>query len=1332
MRADSLALIDANAANEKEPRYLIVQSLDDADTDLLYLPSHDDVALPGGGTVLTGLIEGLSATSQKLNPDQGRAEIGSINYKIVDVDAQLTIYLSTKYGFGYSIFGKRTQVYFGYKGFEWADYVLVQTQQVSSNEYHDGIYSVGCHDIQRATRKDIFEPKKTKLTAQILASDTVDGAGSPIPFTLSAVSTAEFEMVAHGSSYSDAPNLTVGYLRIKDTFIRYNGKTAGEYTGCVVVFGTRMETFDAGEDVEEVIYLEMPAPKLAYAVLTGILHNQGGATLPAHWHLGIDPSLVRLSDFTSRIDWWDGNNDSATIPLRFWGETRTDGKRFLEEQIYLVMGAYSPVYADGALGFRSMVSIIPNAPTALELNTSNVESYGPLKHDYSSLHNQIRILWSWDPIKEKFARDNLLIGANSIGQHGPSDVLTIEARGLHGSIHAEEFLNVRFNSIADRYLNPLERIKLVIRFGLNGIEIGDVPRVSLDEVRDFVSNEPLRLYRAMEVQQVRVDWLNGGLSLDLFGSTSRGETLSLASTAVLPDAHYIENSNGEIDLKAYLDNRYGAGVVFDDVTTPGVGHFIADCELPGAALMSDALYYYDGSLHVDGGVVVTITKNVWLRRRGHLQIDGEIDGVGRGLPGSPAYTEVPSDAEERANVLNGVGVAGYFGATHAGGFLSKSDPTFNFTSGLLHSNNSRSQGSYDIPYAVPPSVVTVKTLPRYEIAYVDGVLVGMPDNLMGSAGGGGGAAMRRPAGSTFVVLQPGGDGGAGGAGFISEGRGVSFGASGRIDLSGASGAPGVLDATYQMYSSGGAGGAPGGWLDIEDGDSPVVALGRFIANQGVTPVSGNRVTANPWSFTPDHFHQVDFNDVDLPVSSFFPGFNGAIDQSKEAHVSVPIIGGETPVADPDIGILTAPTGISVATGNAALDRHDDGTIIAGVRLSWVPSVDSRTLGYEVRYKLSSDTEYRYTPLVIGREAIEAFISGLISGAVMDFGVRAAGADRIKSNWIDALSETIIGKEELPTGMTGLVVSQSGGGPVVITCDEVIHAALPDFAGNVYRFGPQDDALTWGDATPINTKPDSDNVTDASLPPGDHRIFGKRQDMGGRQSLNAVYQDITITTDYNAISDVQQFPGWPGTLTNFVINHDGKLLPSSTMLASELTEEEIYNTFIPHPEAICTYDTLVYDLGFDTTARIFADIASHLGPGATGIANPKLQVKYTTDAGAWTDWVDWVSGEALCRYVQFRLLLDTSVGVAVIDSMRCVADLKEWSQHMAGVAIGTAGTVVTFDRPYHLPPFASVQLAGSVATSVRRRNITATSMLVETLDANGALVADVVDIDLKGV
>ena len=64
-----------------------------------------------------------------------------------------------------------------------------------------------------------------------------------------------------------------------------------------------------------------------------------GDYLPDHWHLGISPDLIRTSDFQFiGPDWWDTTNNDVGVAAVISGVTKTDGKKFIEEQIYTMLG----------------------------------------------------------------------------------------------------------------------------------------------------------------------------------------------------------------------------------------------------------------------------------------------------------------------------------------------------------------------------------------------------------------------------------------------------------------------------------------------------------------------------------------------------------------------------------------------------------------------------------------------------------------------------------------------------------------------------------------------------------------------------------------------------------------------------------------------------------------------------------------------------------------------------------------------------------------------------------------------------------------------------------
>jgi hypothetical protein len=134
---------------------------------------------------------------------------------------------------------------------------------------------------------------------------------------------------------------------------------------------------------------------------------------------------------------------------------------------------------------------------------------------------------------------------------------------------------------------------------------------------------------------------------------------------------------------------------------------------------------------------------------------------------------------------------------------------------------------------------------------VDGsTLLGVPASLAGTSGGAGGKLGVAPAASNFAtgsVRALGGTGADSGAGLILIGRGLAFGASGEIDLSGDSsaststgtGSSGISFA-FPVYPGPGGAGCPGGLLVLLDGSGVSVPDlgGKFTATCGSVPIDG--------------------------------------------------------------------------------------------------------------------------------------------------------------------------------------------------------------------------------------------------------------------------------------------------------------------------------------------------------------------------------------------------------------------------------------------------------------------------------------------------------------
>jgi len=744
----------------------------------------------------------------------GRTQIGGLSIKLIDtgspstftekVRAQLASVASPADA-GESLRNKEAQVWMGFTG-DFDDFVQVITTYVNECSYKHGEYTLSCVDVTRQMRKTVFEQKTSRLAANLSAPDA-----SP-QSDISVTTVDGFAMLEHTAAFTDAPSSTVGYLKVKDTgeIIRYTGISESPlaFTGITrEVFGTIgsavtvdvAESEDQWPELEEVIYLEMPAPQLAYAVLTGeVLGSSPTITLPEHWHMGIETTKVEASEFSGIGDdlYYD---DETGIILRFDALKKTDGKKFVESQIYRTVGLYSPVNTDGKYGLNRVNSVIEGGSYVMELNESNIVSYSNLKHKHSEVVNQYRIDYQYNG--ENYLRSLSLTDSDSISRNNTVKEKVLKLQGLHNSRHSQSVIYSLVQSLQARYRNPPLHLSVEVLPYLNILEVGDVVNVSIDNVQDFAGSASLD--RVFEVQGTNVDWVKGRVRLDLFASTGdEGDPLLTPAAPVLADAFYTSKGTDIASISPSIVN--------------GSGHITANATLTGDAdaTAAAAVYYYDGDLTIDSGVDLSVIDNVQLRVKGTLTINGTVDGVGNGKAGSTV----------------GAGTAGYVGDTCA------TDGVYEWPgSGRRFSSiyGEQVEGQYSSFPSITVSAGDQTASP------VPTDISGIPTDLRGTSGSEGGEIQN----GSYSTIADGGDGGDSGAGLVIISRGLAFGASGQIDLSGTDGAAGAKAYEWSLWfqAGTGSGGGPGSALVLVDGSAapyPDLSGGNFVASVGATVKNG--------------------------------------------------------------------------------------------------------------------------------------------------------------------------------------------------------------------------------------------------------------------------------------------------------------------------------------------------------------------------------------------------------------------------------------------------------------------------------------------------------------
>jgi len=821
MRTDATAnYVAANSEDVRELRMVISLNFGTPGApDLVYFTSHSDILI-AGATVYPGVIEDASSITQKINPLEGRSEIGAVSFELVDQDETITTLIQNKQNAGFGLRGKDVKVFSGFRNLAWADYRLEQTQQIAkAYSYDAGKYKFQCQDRQREQRKDIFVLAKTRLSGAV-GLIAKDGNGEAITASISVYDTSGFKPNWHGPSYSlQSFTMPVGSLVAPRGLyifkIRYqNGweicaateKTATTFTGVYRgLFGTKIAAHsidgsaspDNGPEVEEVAYLELPVLKAIYAILTGKLIGQPHTLdassgtykdeLPPGWQLGIDPAYVDLDAFVStpgvgREDLTDLylSTDDTGFVVRFDNNVKTDGKQFVEKELCLLAGVTQLIRATGQIGLKRMAGVVSSASYVDALDETNVLDAGGLTHDLDGLVNSFAINWAWLELPEakQFYRVHKLTDTASIEIHGTAKLTELSFKGLHAGRHTENTIRSAFNALRDRHSGPPEKITLKLLPSKNAIEVGDIVRVKLANVR--TPNGTLRrLDRSMEVQNISVNLKTQSTTVQLFGSSRKASPISYISTAVLPDGWYPAGATA-----------------WPQATSGGISTATAN--------VSAGTYYFAGDLTINHNV--TINGSVFLRVRGTLTINALIDGKGRSGATGAAYF---GDAESTGEV--------YWYLSHG------SRKVISTRSVLTKGQTSK--------------------VPALNIGNDAGVLTGVPVALNGTKGTTGGAGKHKVTGNALNTVS-GGLAGNAGAGFGVVARGLVFGAGGYIDTSGNDGSPGQMGSAV-VWSGSGAGGCPGAILVMFDGKPGVIPIfeGRIIANRGACVLQGVRPTA---------------------------------------------------------------------------------------------------------------------------------------------------------------------------------------------------------------------------------------------------------------------------------------------------------------------------------------------------------------------------------------------------------------------------------------------------------------------------------------------------------
>jgi len=1026
MRNDSAAFADANAAPVAYPRLSSEQAFTMAGDNSAWMTSHDDAAVPAGAVVLSGVVESVSATSQRLELDKARSGIGNVDLRLTDVAYAVTSLLNQHAEGSDSLKGRDNKSYLGFAGLAFEDYSQVHAQIVTGLVKEGDSYVIECADRQRELRKDIFSELIELTLTQTLPDDSTDLNYN----TLHVVDTTGLSGVLHGVTYGDAAGLRVVYLERRSgdsrEVLRFlesdiqptqiNNVLRGALNTQVL---EHVVDLSAGEDArakfKEYPYIEASPIEISYMLQTGFQLLQPAETVPDGWHLGVDPSHVVVDEYMNiGSDIFDTVDPLDSFILSFDGTVlkKQDGKKFIEEQLWYPSGVFAPVYSDGRTGLRRLANIQIDALYDVVFDNDNVISNTEIRKNYDRILNLVHVFWDWNPHTLEFSRDKLLGDLESISRYESSKVREIKLYGVNGSRHTLKTLAQIVNRLNDAFAYETYDMSVSVLPEMSAVEPGDIVRYRDDQELDPVTNLPID--RSFMVISKNEDPVMGDLSYRLMGSSApAGSLLSVTNAAVIADADYDSKGKGD----PLRDIELLAGAAIQNVN--GVLHLVSDFTFNGGDSCNDpASWLYIGAdFVIKEGVTFTLTKNWTVWHPFHCTNNGVITTAGQGLAGGLGSTGFINTRPYYGNATPGQ--LGFWGSSMSQMGIVWEVREWHYVSSVF-TWDVQSLGSW-------PRGGTF--FPPLALEYRDGMIHGIPDVLCGSSSSGGGPALSASNG-VITFRAAGGDGVPSGGGGAWVGRGMSIGVSGEVRTDGVDG---ILGGSYThangrvIRGGASAGSYPGVFLYIPDGKGSVLPdfVGKFSAKVGGLPLVGEALAGQD---NGGKAYRVDSGAI--PMSPWnnrgYDSLSYVMDLSTSAvrTLFVPNPVDVAPLAE--IAYVQPPASISApSTGTAQLLTAVDGTQSARAWCEVVASPDPLLDYYQWEYRVDG-APWVSRSSYVDKKTLGIHADGVVEGQSIEFRCRAISVHRNKSEWVVSVSAVVLGKQELPGDLVGVSVGSVMG------------------------------------------------------------------------------------------------------------------------------------------------------------------------------------------------------------------------------------------------------------------------------------------------------------------
>ena len=616
MRNASSNFISANQSESREPR-TVVKILNDHYT--IYLTSNDDIDVDDPtAEIFDGVVSETFGASQRVQPERGWSSIGG--GKIAFLDVGFTWLLKTlKDDHNDSLINNDVELYSGYKGMDFSDYLLYATLNVTQVDNNENSFMLGVQDFQRIIKRTIMRDLATTQCVSSL------GTGTGL---LELVDASGLTSVQHDENwYNGNDNGIYGYFKVDGVVNNINtteiarwsasGSSGDEINvverGCfgtpiVEIVGTDNEENASPSEITDNIFLDLPVPVMIIALLTGEVYGQAGVTLPEPYHASVDPALIDVASFENL------SSDLWNFRTQFRGLSNEDAKTFIAEQCLLPYNLQPVIDQYGRYSVRRFSTVPANTPPVKTLTYDQLISVSGLERNAKAVRNVFAINWSWDQTEGYYPlRNTFADGGSRALNNGWSDVYEINLRGIYNTENSNQFVISQLaEGIRARFGAPRVLPKVTgFMSDLFDLEIGDIVALDLYNHPDYASETGLTT-SSFEVQGITYDFFAGTVALELFGTSGTAQPITLQGGE---DVTNIVNDGSWEPLENHVTHTIDGNTL----------------TITGNSTLDNDKFLWSGDVIVNAGVVIKLKGSVYLRFKTWQMLSGaEFDGKGGG------------------------------------------------------------------------------------------------------------------------------------------------------------------------------------------------------------------------------------------------------------------------------------------------------------------------------------------------------------------------------------------------------------------------------------------------------------------------------------------------------------------------------------------------------------------------------------------------------------------------------------------------------------------------------------------------------------------------------